>query len=397
MSGEIEEIDTNKNDGATQDEPEDDGTTDKTVSGFTKTDGEQGDTEESTTEESTTEESTIEESTTEESIIVESTTEESTTTDVGTSSASSEETTTAKSTTEESTTEETTTVVGEGTTKPEETTTNVIEASSENTTQVSTSSEAQKTHSSDGLEEETASPSTIVSAEKATESALEESSLFEASQSEIVYGDEVVEYEALKASMSITEAYEMITGAKSDRKKVIPDRSVNTYLPNSLDDAAYMHDSIETIEEELKSAYVILNFKEGQAEKLIEISIINDKKYRGDRQIGFNLSSVDDSQVAGAYSSLTLLIREDEEAEPSYINFTKAEYDPKDGYITVEVERSGIVSGIATCMIDTEDITAKAGRDYSKVHAELLFGLGANKRTVKIPIVSKLEQVPGIL
>ena len=58
MSGEIEKIDTNKNDGetqnestvgATQDEPEDDETTDKTVSGFTKTDGEQGDTEESTT------------------------------------------------------------------------------------------------------------------------------------------------------------------------------------------------------------------------------------------------------------------------------------------------------------------------------------------------------------
>ena len=404
MSGEIEKIDTNKNDGetqnestvgVTQDEPEDDGTTDKTVSGFTKTDGEQGDTEESTTEESTTADvgastASPDESTTEESTTEESTTEESTTADVGASTASQENVGASSASPDESTTEEsTTTDVGTSSASPEETTTTVIEASSENTTQVSTSSEAQKTHSSDGMEEVTASPSTIVSAEKATESALEESSLFEASQSEIIYGDEVVEYEALKASMSITEAYEMITGAKSDRKKVIPDRSANTFLPNSLDDAAYMHDSIETIEEELKSAYVILNFKEGQAEKLIEISIINDKKYRGDRQIGFNLSSVDESQVAGAYSSLTLLIHEDEEAEPSYINFTKAEYDPKDGYITVEVERSGIVSGIATCMIDTEDITAKAGRDYSKVHAELLFGLGANKRTVKIPIVSK--------
>ena len=46
MSGDIEKIDTNKNDGetqnestvgATQDEPEDDGTTDNTVSGFTNT------------------------------------------------------------------------------------------------------------------------------------------------------------------------------------------------------------------------------------------------------------------------------------------------------------------------------------------------------------------------
>ena len=108
------------------------------------------------------------------------------------------------------------------------------------------------------------------------------------------------------------------------------------------------------------------------------------------------------------YSSLTLIIKDNEEIEPTYVNFTKNTYYPKDGYITVEIERSGNLSNLATCMIDSEDITALEHRDYSKVHAELVFGMGINKRTVKIPIMSiyvndestfkpKLQETKGIL
>ena len=149
-----------------------------------------------------------------------------------------------------------------------------------------------------------------------------------------------------------------------------------------------MNDSIATVQEELKSAYVILEFKAGQTEKLIEISIKNDNKYRGKRQVGFNLSSVDESKVSGNYYSLTVHIEDDEEEEPTYINFVETEFKPEDGYVTVTIERSGDLSSVATCMIDTEDITAVGGRDYSKVHAKLAFGLGINVRKVKIPIVS---------
>ena len=157
---------------------------------------------------------------------------------------------------------------------------------------------------------------------------------------------------------------------------------------NSLSDMAYMSDSIKMVEEELKSAYVILNFKEGQTEKLIEVTIKNDKIYSGDKQVGFNLSEVDGSLVAGMYSSLTLIIHDDEEEVPEYINFSKNEYSPKDGYITIEIERSGHLGNISTCMLDTEDITAVSGRDYSQVHAKVVFAMGINKRTVKIPISS---------
>ena len=212
-----------------------------------------------------------------------------------------------------------------------------------------------------------------------------------ASESDIVYSDDKIQYEITKATMSITEGFEMATGLKDDRKVVLPDRSKNDILnlnPNSLNDKSFLSEGVEAVEEELKSAYVILNFAIGQTEKTIELSIYNDAKYRGDRQVTFNLSSVEDSEVAGMYSSLTMIIHDDEDEEPSYISFTKTNYEPKDGYLTVEIERSGVTAGIATCMIDSEDITAKGGRDYSIVHAKLIFGFGVNTRKIKIPIVS---------
>ena len=211
-----------------------------------------------------------------------------------------------------------------------------------------------------------------------------------ASLSEVVYGSEEVEFDIKKATMSIIEGYELVTGAKSDRKKVFINRDAD-FLglnKNSLEDNAYMKEGVEVVQDELKSAYVILEFDAGQTEKLIELTILDDKKYKGDRQVGFNLSSVDNSQIAGMYSSVTLIIHDDEEKEPSYINFTKNNYEPQGGYVTVEIERTGELSSLATCMLDTEDITAVSGRDYSKVHAQVIFGMGINKRTVKIPISS---------
>ena len=238
--------------------------------------------------------------------------------------------------------------------------------------------------------QESTTTTTETTSEGTTVVSSDEEDIKTASLSEIVYAEEEVKFETPQKEMSLTEGYELATGLTSDRKKVSLFRNPD-YLnlnKNSLDDTAYMQEGIEVVQEELKSAYVVLEFKEEQTEKLIEVDILNDKKYKGDRQVGFNLSSVEDSKIAGMYSSLSLIIHDDEEAEPSYINFTKKQYEPKDGYITVEVERTGAASGLSACRIDTEDITAVGGRDYSKVHAQLIFGMGVNKRTVKIPVVS---------
>ena len=211
-----------------------------------------------------------------------------------------------------------------------------------------------------------------------------------ASISDIEYSDEKVQFDIKKSTMSIVEGFEMATGLKNDRKKVKPNRNLNTFgvSPNSVNDISYMREGVEAVEESLKSAYVILEFKEGQSEKLIEVSILNDNKYRGDRQVGFNLSEIDGSSVSGMYSSMTLIMHDDEEEEPTYINFNKSIYEPENGYIEVEIERSGELSNVATCMLDSEDITAKSSRDYSQVHTQIVFAYGVTKRRIKIPVVS---------
>ena len=348
-----------------------------------------------TTTEETTETTTeeITETTTEETIettaeeTIETTTEESTETSTEevaeTTTKIVVETTNEKNVTNESTSE------GDSNKSLEEPTTKSIENKEDSITEATIKSENDTDFEVSTKSDIYNVNDTEVLVENVRENVSDEIGI--STDSEIVYGSEEVKFQIKKSSMSIIEGYEMATGLKDDRKRVIPERNAESFLnisQNSLEDGAYMQDGIETIEEELKSAYVVLEFNEGQTEKLIEITIINNNKYNGDRQVGFNLSSEDGSLVAGLYRSLTLIMRDDEDEEPTYISFTKSHYEPKDGYVTVEIERSGDSSSVATCMIDTEDITAKGGRDYSKVHAQVVFGMGVNKRIVKIPIVS---------
>ena len=292
----------------------------------------------------------------------------------------------SETTTESSESEETTTVEKENE-ESEESETKTESSENEETTTI------ENKESEESKESET----TTESSEKEETTTENEETLVAtniSSYSEIIYGDEVVEYETKVDSISMAKGFEMATGLVDDKKKVIPDRNydptdiLNAISQNSIKNAAYMENSIENVEESLKSAYVILEFKAGQTEKLIELTIKNDNKYRGERQAHFNLSPVDDSLVAGNYAKITLLIKDDEPEELPKINFTKTNYYPNDGYIEVEVERTGEMSSIATCMIDSYDDTAKSSRDYSQVHAELLFGLGIEKRSFKIPIVS---------
>lgn len=355
----------------------------ETVSGFTNTDTGNIESEHSTeasnvenskaklttTEESTTIETSIEASSNEETTIEETTSTELTSTSKETTSKeiTSEEPTSEESINNKSITEESLTVAP---TTVEPTTT---EPKVQETKQETSLNETEKN--------ELTNKEQITTNKK-----------YIATESEIIYGDEEVEFTIPIATMSISDSFEMATGLKNDRKKVDTKRDMGSILglnPNSIEDPAFMKESVETVAEELKSAYIILEFNASQTEKLIELTIKDDKKYYGDRQVGFNLSPLDDSLVAGMYASITLTIHDDEEETPTYINFTKTSYEPKDGYVVIEVERSGDLGSIATCMIDTFDITAKSGRDYAKVHSELIFGFGINNRRIKIPVITK--------
>lgn len=352
-------------------------------------DGTTNESDETETYETEAEDST--ESTTIAETTVEDTTAETTTAETTNAETTNVETTTAETTTVESTTEEST---NETTTASENTATeNTITEKSTNTKDTNNSKvEKEDTNNEKNYKSESGnlneSANDLYGESVATDSDVDTDV---ASMSEIVYGDEEVKFDVNIATLSSSKAYELVTGLKDDRKKVVPDRSgtpLDIINPNSLENKAFMNEGVEAVEEELKSAYVELNFKPNQVEKLIEITIIDDNKYRGKKQVGFHLSSEDNKNIAGAYSTLTLIIEDDEPVEKSYINFTKTSYEPKDGYVHVEMERTGDVGSIATVMLDSEDITAVHGRDYSEVHTKVVFGLGLTKRHINIPVVS---------
>ena len=67
--------------------------------------------------------------------------------------------------------------------------------------------------------------------------------------------------------MSLADAFEKYSGRKNDRKYIDPSDYTNDDLKNTTKSPLYMEDSVKLIEEELKSAYIMLDFKKEQIEK----------------------------------------------------------------------------------------------------------------------------------
>ena len=191
---------------------------------------------------------------------------------------------------------------------------------------------------------------------------------------------------------SLAEAKEYATGLKDDRQEMaMPAGSSPLSIIDDLSSqsAGYMDNSIKAVSDALSSAYVVLTFAEGETEKYIDIRTIDNHAGEGDKQSGFNLSSENGAPVSGVYGNFTLKIIDDEEYEPAVVEFSGETYYPENGYITVTVKRSVNTNALASVMLDTFDDTAHNTRDYSKVHAKVIFGFGITERTVKIPVVSE--------
>lgn len=190
---------------------------------------------------------------------------------------------------------------------------------------------------------------------------------------------------------SLAEAKEYATGLKDDRQEMSlagGSSPISIVDDLSSQSAGYMSNSLTAVTDTLSSAYVILAFREGETEKYIDIQTIDDHLGEGDVQSGFNLSAENDEQISGMYGNFTLKIIDDEEYEPAMVEFSEGSYFPEDGFITVTVKRSANLNSLASVMLDTEDYTALNTRDYSKVHAQVIFGFGITERTVKIPVIT---------
>lgn len=185
--------------------------------------------------------------------------------------------------------------------------------------------------------------------------------------------------EAKASGSSLKSAKEIATGLKSDKT---PMDGGN----NSLD--LYTREMLSELSMELESAYLIVEFGEGETEKYIEI-IPKDNDYGdGDRLFSVSLFSASDTAVVGQKSGITVSIIDDEIQEPASVSFTESRYYPEDGYIKVTLERTGAINQVVSVSVTTEDVTAVKGRDYSQVETVVVFPYGITERTINIPIRS---------
>ena len=200
------------------------------------------------------------------------------------------------------------------------------------------------------------------------------------SEDEISEGATVAPGEEAKTSVnSLKSAKEIATGLKSDKT---PMDGGN----NSLD--LYTREMLSALSMELESAYLIIEFDEGETEKYIEI-IPKDNDYGdGTRLFTANLFPVSDTAVVSQKSGITVSIIDDEIQEPASVTFTESRYFPEDGYIKVTLKRTGAINQVVSVKVTTEDVTAIKGRDYSQVETTVAFPYGICERTINIPIRS---------
>ena len=182
----------------------------------------------------------------------------------------------------------------------------------------------------------------------------------------------------MKKASSLKAAKELATGIESNR---IPMDGGDT-----LD--RYTRETLSQLSEELESAYLILNFAEGETEKYIEIIPKDNSDGDGDRLFMINLFAESENAEISPVSGITVTITDDEVQEPAEVEFSQSEYDPQDGYIKATLVRSGAVNQMVSVKMSTEDVTAAKERDYSPVDTTVAFPYGITERTVNIPVRS---------
>ncbi len=175
------------------------------------------------------------------------------------------------------------------------------------------------------------------------------------------------------------------TGIESDRQPMDGDG-------NTLSD--FTEETLAALSLDLDSAYLIIDFAEGETEKYIEIIPINNNEGDGDRMFTANLFANSENAQISSMSGLTVNILDDEIQEPATVTFTDSEYYPEDGFIKVTLERKGAINQLVSVGILTEDDTAVKERDYSQVQTTVSFPYGITKRVINIPIRSDFVKEP---
>lgn len=200
-----------------------------------------------------------------------------------------------------------------------------------------------------------------------------------------VFDTDTEDKDAPQSELSL--AFEEQTGLVDDRTPITVS-SDSSELGDILE-AGYGLDALNEIAEEIEAPSIILEFAEGETEKIIVINTKNNTVGEGNKSTMAKLVKVSDNAViADGYSALNITIEDDEEWERPTVSFAEDSFTPEGGYAKVTIKRDGLSTMISSVHLTSADGTAVAGRDYSEVDTEIVFPYGVDERMVKIPIGS---------
>lgn len=142
--------------------------------------------------------------------------------------------------------------------------------------------------------------------------------------------------------------------------------------------------------EELKdmaSSSFDVTFAPGETEKELRIRAYVPAKAMGNREFQLTILDCPDMEV-GENRAVAVTLYDERTPESAEINFDPDSAKVEDGYLSIEVERSGNTVSNTMYAVSAEDGTAKNGKDFKLNPSQLTFTPGVTKQKVHIPLMA---------
>ncbi len=146
-----------------------------------------------------------------------------------------------------------------------------------------------------------------------------------------------------------------------------------------LNDAAEAFDGLE---------YTV-DFKDGEAYKIIHVKIIDDDVYEAQEAFSLALYGATNGAEIGEQAGSDIIIDDNENVEKSNISFASESYQvfsDADG-VTVTLKREGNLNDYVNVYVSTLADSAKADEDYTPVMGEIMFLPGETEKKIYVPIL----------
>ncbi|MBQ7265108.1 MAG: S-layer homology domain-containing protein [Firmicutes bacterium] len=227
-------------------------------------------------------------------------------------------------------------------------------------------------------------------------------SLNEVSENEPAAQETVSIDEALQAQEDApVTAYSDDMGSYTSALHKMRDEATGVTTPTVSDSATYTLDDVFEVKnkEEVQLAndaaeafdglaYTV-DFKDGEAYKVIHVKITDDDVYEAQETFSLSLYDPTNGAEIGEQNSSSVIIDDDEKVEKSDIGFALENYQvfsDADG-VTVTLKREGNVNDYVNVYVSTLADTAKADEDYTPVMGDIMFLPGETEKKIYVPIL----------